>query len=273
MTTRQNLHTHCTYCDGKNTIREMVASARESGLTSLGFSSHPYTGLPDDFCGMEKDAFSSYCNEIREVSEEMDFEIFTGLELESRDANGDVSNKPSGLDYAIGSCHYYQKGDVRFPVDYTADRYRDAVDYFGGEKPLMESYYEQIVSFAKRSDYDITGHFDLVTKFLDQIDMSFTQSSWYLDLSMDAMDEILREDKIIEINTGAISRGYRKTFYPSLDLVRHILQRKGRIIISSDSHRVGTLTSYFEQAEQILKDIGFRTQMILTKEGFKEILL
>ena len=41
-----NLHTHCNFCDGKNTAEEMVLSAIQKGFTLLGFSSHsmlPYT--------------------------------------------------------------------------------------------------------------------------------------------------------------------------------------------------------------------------------------
>ena len=41
----QNLHTHTTYCDGKNTAEEMVQKAIELGFRSLGFSGH--APMPD----------------------------------------------------------------------------------------------------------------------------------------------------------------------------------------------------------------------------------
>ena len=41
----QNLHTHTTYCDGKNTAEEMVQKAIELGFKSLGFSGH--APMPD----------------------------------------------------------------------------------------------------------------------------------------------------------------------------------------------------------------------------------
>lgn len=37
---RQNLHTHTTFCDGKNTAEEMILAALELGMDSLGFSGH-----------------------------------------------------------------------------------------------------------------------------------------------------------------------------------------------------------------------------------------
>ena len=36
----QNLHTHSTFCDGKNSLEENVISAIEQGLNTIGFSSH-----------------------------------------------------------------------------------------------------------------------------------------------------------------------------------------------------------------------------------------
>ena len=39
---KQNLHTHCTFCDGKNTAEEMVLRAIEEGSPEIGFTSHSY---------------------------------------------------------------------------------------------------------------------------------------------------------------------------------------------------------------------------------------
>ena len=39
---KQNLHTHCTYCDGKDAPEEMIQEAITKGFDSLGFSSHSY---------------------------------------------------------------------------------------------------------------------------------------------------------------------------------------------------------------------------------------
>ena len=36
----QNLHTHVTFCDGKNTPEEMVHAAIRMDMDALGFSSH-----------------------------------------------------------------------------------------------------------------------------------------------------------------------------------------------------------------------------------------
>ena len=40
MNDKQNLHTHSTYRDGKNTLEELIETTLEKGLVSLGFSNH-----------------------------------------------------------------------------------------------------------------------------------------------------------------------------------------------------------------------------------------
>ena len=40
MIEKQNLHTHSSYCDGKDTPEELVLYAINSGFSSIGFSGH-----------------------------------------------------------------------------------------------------------------------------------------------------------------------------------------------------------------------------------------
>ena len=40
MNLRADFHTHTTFCDGKNTPRQMVESAFRKGLTDFGISGH-----------------------------------------------------------------------------------------------------------------------------------------------------------------------------------------------------------------------------------------
>lgn len=42
---KQNLHTHSLYCDGKDTIEEMVQEAISRNFDVLGFSGHGYCSI------------------------------------------------------------------------------------------------------------------------------------------------------------------------------------------------------------------------------------
>ena len=64
----------------------------------------------------------------------------------------------------------------------------------------------------------------------------------------------LRSDAdIFEINTGAISRGYRTTPYLSTELLRHLRSINGRITVSSDAHSAADICCKFDMAERLAK--------------------
>ena len=47
---KADLHTHTSFCDGKNSPEEMVRSAVEKGFDVLGFSGHSYTPFDETYC-------------------------------------------------------------------------------------------------------------------------------------------------------------------------------------------------------------------------------
>ena len=56
---------------------------------------------------------------------------------------------------------------------------------------------------------------------------------------------------VFEINTGAISRGYRTVPYPAADQIAYIRSKGGVLIMSSDSHAAGTICNGFEEFGQL----------------------
>jgi len=76
-----------------------------------------------------------------------------------------------------------------------------------------------------------------------------------------------------EINTGAMSRGYRTAPYPNPVLLKELHAMGGRIIINSDSHSADTIAYAFDQAQKLAYDCGFRKVTVLTPQGFQEIPL
>ena len=99
----QNLHTHSTFCDGKNTPREMIERAIELGFTSLGFSSHAKTRFADT-CELRCD-FSAYVTELSALKCEYAdrLKIYIGTELDYYSAG---IMPEEGFDYRIASVHY-----------------------------------------------------------------------------------------------------------------------------------------------------------------------
>ena len=274
MTTKQNLHTHCTFCDGKDAMETMVRAAIDHGLTSLGFSSHNYTGFPWDECGIHKDQIDAYFQEIDRLQETYpQITLYRGFEIESRSQDGTIIFDPR-LQYSIGSCHIFATPKGMMEVDYSPERYRQAIDAFGGNvRTLVENYFQEVVRYAKAEPFSIIGHFDLVTKFLEKEPFFDEQEGWYQDMAIGYLEEAARTGKIFEVNTGAISRGWRQNPYPATFLLERLHSLHAPVLISSDCHSAGAITCHFDETENLLKSIGFKEQMQLTDHGFQPVSL
>lgn len=275
MRNRQNLHTHTLYCDGKDTMRQMADEAIAHGLTSLGFSSHTYTGFPFDECGIEKGDIDSYFSEIEELGKEYEgrLSLYKGFEYESRMAGSDNPPLDPRLDYSIGSVHLFRIGEDYFAVDNTIEEFNTAMEAAGGIRPLCQNFYDEVVRFATVSDYDITGHFDLITKFTEKAGQTFQNEKWYQSMALEALDAVIDCGKIFEVNTGAISRGYRSAPYPATFLLEQLFRRDTPIILSSDCHARTNITCHFEESEELLRSTGFMEMWMFDGSGFEPFSL
>ena len=96
-----NYHTHTKYCDGKNTVDEMVQKAIELGYTSLGFSGHVYAYFANAWC-MTKQGTVNYINDVAAAREKYKDKINIYCGIEQDYFAMDDGHK---YDYVIGSVH------------------------------------------------------------------------------------------------------------------------------------------------------------------------
>lgn len=267
----QNLHTHSTFCDGKNAPGELVHEAIRMDMDALGFSSHaPLAGQSD--WTMSPEDVPRYRAEILRLRERYTgrLEIFLGLEQ-------DYYSPPSGKgwDYQIGSVHCVEKEGRLLPVDYLPEDFvRSVRQYYGGDfLAFAEDYYRLVGAIAERTGCQIVGHFDLITKFNEGDSLFDTGHPRYVSAALEALDRLAQHGVILEINTGAMSRGYRSTPYPAPALLRAMRERDLPICITSDCHDRANLLFAFPQAEELARSCGYREQMALTSQGFVPIPL
>ena len=79
---------------------------------------------------------------------------------------------------------------------------------------------------------------------------------------------LIAAGKIFEINTGAISRGYRQTPYPAEPLLRLLREMDGKILFTADAHRACDVAFGYAEAVELACRCGFDTFWRLTEEGF-----
>ena len=245
-----NLHTHTVFCDGENTAEEMVLSAIDKDFDVLGFSGHSYTAFDDSYC-MSREGTRAYRNEIA-------IEILCGIEQDIYSGM-----REPGYDYAIGSVHAVRKetpeGVKYLYVDWSAEDTARAVDevYDGDALAFAEDYFAEVSRVHDVTGCDIIGHFDLITKFNEQTPIFDTKAPRYEAAVDRALEALLKKPVIFEINTGAISKNYRTTPYPSEDILKKISAGGGRIMINSDSHRTDTIDTAFDEAKALARACGF----------------
>ncbi len=268
-------HTHSTFCDGKNTPEEMVQSALAHGCDALGFSSHSPepiapagTGTKDTRTAATLAAYRAEIRRLREAYRDR-IPIFLGLEQ-------DLFSPPilptDGYDYRIGSIHYVEQNGLYLQVDANRDTFLSHVKNAFGNDPIALAcrYFAQMKDLSARTNCDIVGHFDLITKYNEGECLFCERDRRYEKAAGEAAEALARQGQIFEINTGAIGRGYRSAPYPSERLLCLIRSCGGRVTYASDCHRADTITVGFDRAVALAKKCGFRGFMKLSEHGFYE---
>ncbi len=237
-----DLHMHTVFSDGKNTAEEMVQEAVRRGLETVGISDHS-SGDP---CGMKLEENVRYKAEIARLKEKYagQIRVLCGLERDF------ISDDFADYDYVIGSVHLLTMADGHHvSVDWTAEKQREGVEkYFGGDwYAFVEDYFATMARVVEVTKCDIIGHFDLITKFIEQDPQFDVNHPRYVKAWQDAADTLLKTGRPFEINTGAMSRGYRTEPYPAKDIRDYIRAHGGKLILSSDSHRKETIAYRFNE--------------------------
>ncbi len=272
-----NYHTHTNYCDGKNTPREMIDVAIEKGFDILGFSGHGYTEFDFSYCMTETDKYIAELEKLRQEYRGK-IEILIGIEEDMRHF---VDR--SRFDYIIGSSHYFVMEGRNLPssdtliggkyqhIDSNYQCMKECVELFEGDTlALAKSYYESFCDYILKRKPDIVGHFDLLTKFDEMDSPIFLGDPEYSRLAEKYMESVADADCIFEVNTGAISRGYRTLPYPDVNLL-HILKKHGaKITLNSDCHDAENLDCFYAESRKLLSDIGFEYLTVLTSNGVKK---
>ena len=240
-----NLHTHTTFCDGKNTPEEMVAAALDAGLAVLGFSGHSYTAFDERYC-MSIQGTKKYALRVRQLQKEYAprLRILLGVE---QDYYSDQST--DGYDFVIGSVHYLKRQGEYLSLDETPELQKSIVaNYYAGDwYAFAEDYFATVADVYQRTRCDIVGHFDLITKF-NEGGLLFDESHpRYRAAALAALDRLAGEDVVFELNTGAMSRGWRTQPYPAGWLLGEMQARGVRLIFSSDCHQARHLLTGWDQ--------------------------
>lgn len=272
MKNKQNLHIHTTYADGKDKPEDIVLEAIRREFDSIGFSEHSYMSFSSYPYQMSINDMDNYKKEIYCLKSKYKdiIDIFCGMEFEM------YSDVPTaGFDYLIGSVHYLDFDGNILGFDRTLKETLDYVNlnFDGDGFKFAEKYFETVARLPKKGKFDIIGHFDLITKNNEKGNFIDSSSKKYLDLGFEAIHALKGEIPFFEVNTGAISRGYRNSPYPQMEFLREFNRLGFGVVITSDCHDKNFIDCFYDEAEALISAAGFKSKWILTEKGFKEVCL
>lgn len=265
-----NYHTHSTYCDGRATLAEMAEAAYKLGFQGLGFTGHLYDRRAARW-SMSEEGAARYRSDIARLKEEYRgrMEILCGCEADLW-----TTDDLSVYELIIASVHCFKEGDVFTMVDQKPEDLQGLADRLAGGDMyrLAQLFYEMEASIPERfKRVDIIGHLDYFTKFnrgnflLDETDPR------YIKAYNDALDALMPLDAVFEVNVSPFYRGKLDRFYPSDAIIKEIFRRGGRITIAGDCHYTENLYQAFDKAIEAVTTIGFRSAVVFTENGPKEV--
>ena len=272
MKNRQNLHTHTTYVDGKDTPEEMILEAIARKFDSVGFSEHSflrYSTFPNQ---LTDDKAEQYKEEIKELRRKYKgiIDVYCGLEY---DFYSDI--KADGFDYLIGSVHYLDcNGEIKTFDRGLGDVLEYINEYFDGRGiSFAKKYFETMSLLPQKHNFDIIGHFDIITKNNERGNFIDVSSKEYLDMGLEAIHSLKGKIPFFEVNTGAVSRGYKGSPYPQIEFLREFNKCGFGAVVTSDCHDKRFIDCCFDESRELLLAAGFNSRYILTDGGFTEVEL
>lgn len=274
-----NYHIHSNYCDGKNSLEEMVQAAIQEGLTSIGFTGHAPLPYENDWT-MKTETVRSYMDEVRTLAEKYQehIDISLGMEIDyfmdTEDISSDSKALIPELDFFIGSIHTIGKmrNGLMADIDYTPEIFEAGIkDCFDGSvSAFVRRYYESLGNMALTIQPDIIGHMDIIKK--NNADNRFfdDQEPWYQEAAGTCLDKIKASGSIIEVNTGGMIRYGDRCLYPERWLMETILEKEIPITLNGDSHTTEGICYAYEEVLTLLKKVGFKAIMVRKKGSWAQ---
>lgn len=268
---KANFHTHTTFCDGKDTPEEMVKAAIDLGFNQLGFSGHM-----DFDCHMVLEEFFSEIVRLRQNYDGV-IDIIAGIELD----NMYDPQCAKQAEYIIGSTHFLNiPSEIPLAIDLNKEQFISICHRFFHDDyiSMSRAYYGLVGRSYDRMHCDIIGHFDLITRFNDEMNCINENAREYYMPALEAMENLCKKDVIFEINCGAYNRGRKRELYPNTFLLKSLNDFGGRIMINSDAHQKEMLSGGFEFAVNKAIECGFKYVNIIKHDDngkvvFQEELL
>lgn len=218
----QDMQVHSTFSDGADTVADNVAEAEAIGLTEMTCVDHVRAST---------DWLASYVAEVERVRETTPVRLVCGIEAKLLDTTGRLdmpASRPDGVEVIYAADHQVSLDDGPNHPDSVRDRI--ASGELDGQDVVRQIVTATRACLDRPEPVVIAHFFSILPK------IGVAQDDVPLDLLEWLADETARTGQRIEVNER-----YRS---PNARTLRPFVERGVPILVSTDSHRRGTIGRY-----------------------------
>jgi histidinol-phosphatase (PHP family) len=239
------------YLTAENAERYRVV-ASERGIEELGVAEHVYRFTQaldvwqhELWRHSARDDLDAYCAFVREETD-----LRLGIEADFIPGREDRMAEllaARDFDYIVGSIHFVGDG----ALDY--DRYDI---WAAGSSPerVWRTYFEWLAQAATSGMFDILAHPDLVKYWGRERPQPDRDLRYFYEV---AMEGIAESGIAVEVSTAGLRKPVGE-LYPARAFLEMVVDAGNPIALSSDAHRPDDLGRDYEQALELLDDLGVR---------------
>lgn len=272
MVQNYSLHTHTIGFDGRNTVDEMVARARELGWGALGISNHfivhpeikhsrmyeyavrgGYANIYSETFDEAINKFLPHYDYARKLRDKLDINLYLGMEV-------DFFNTPQwhrGFDraiqilkpdYIIGSAHFVWHDNNlcnSHDIQNMDIKTRNLV---------LEKYWKNVQGAARSGLFNWLAHIDLMKK------VGLGRDDIWRDIERETISVIKDSNSAIEVNTGLYKPDIYEP-YPSARILNMVADAGVPVLLSDDAHRAEQLGRHFDTATDLVRQCGIKNIM------------
>ena len=251
-------HTHTRFSPDSNADPEaMIRQAIRVGLKQITCTDHCDPQHPEGLLGLTDTA--EYVRTLTALKEKYARDIYVCIGLEIGFMPGAVAQAQRlaadpAIEYIIDSVHVWGGSDCYEKHHFDGLTMQAAYDvYFDAVKSSLDVPYR----------YHAVGHVGYIERKAPYADGHIAYADWRHKLDP-IFDTMIEREKILELNTNAAVSLFS---LPSPELVAAYYARGGRLVaLSSDAHTPDRIADRFNEAERILRDIGF-TYVSAVRDG------
>lgn len=258
---------HTSYSDDcQAPMEQMISKAIAQGFEEIALTDHV------DFVGAYSCMinYNEYIQQLSTLKEKYSgkIRITLGVEIgfaqELPKVAEDLASKYP-FEFVIASTHALLGRDMSGE--------REELFFSRTKREAYELYFQHMLEGVRSmQSFSVVGHLDAVERYGYYND----NRAYYHEYS-ELIDALLREiilmGKGIELNTSGFRYGLGHP-HPHIDILRRYKELGGEIItLGSDAHRPGDIGANFYEAEEILKEAGFKAITIFREKKPKWVNL